>query len=67
MLTVYGASESGEVALPDSFPDDAILGSFQGVERYVDEFPGEDVVNVCTQYLCFLEQVVAECEANHEL
>lgn len=65
--TIFEVAEDNEIQFPDGFPNNAIVGTVEGVERRVDEFPDEDVVNVCKRYLLFLEELVAECEANQAL
>jgi hypothetical protein len=63
ILTAWEVSDGENEHLPDRVPASAFLTTFQGVGRQLDEFPGEDVVNVLNRYLSLLECLVAECEA----
>lgn len=68
MVAPMKISSNGTMSLPDGFPiDEAIVGKSVGFERHLDEFPDENIVNVCTRYLKFLEDVVAECEVSYVL
>ena len=66
-LTVLPITEGGEITLPDDFIINAFVGTLDSVERHIDEFPGEDFVEVCRRYLRFPEEVITECETNYAL
>ena len=64
-LTLLEISESGDMALPKGFPEDAIVGITGGFELRLDEFPSEDIIFALGRYIALLDELVGECEQLH--
>lgn len=64
-LALLEISESGDMTLPEGFPEDAIVGITAGFELRLDEFPDEDIIGALRRYVALLDELVTECEQFH--
>lgn len=66
-LALLEISDTGEMKMPDGFPEDAIVGTVEAFELRLEELPEEDVLVALGRYITQLGSLVDECEARFVL